>query len=194
MWGNQSCGYVLLSPPPLLPTWKVVVMSAVMVSGPFFSPVRGGRMNSRVEAVTRASSRWNVRETRSSDSRNTLSATSSLAALFLFRLNRSTIFWRRKTCGQSMAPVNAVFPRDISKLVRDKDGRKYHGKMSYHIYLFISTLPVSEEGKRVDKARHRSMRSFHEIYWSSCAERTTANVVEGWSQRRNKLRKSLHIK
>ena len=38
-------------------TWKVVVISGVMVSVPPFSVVCGGRMNSLVEAVTLLSSK-----------------------------------------------------------------------------------------------------------------------------------------
>lgn len=77
----------------LLPTWKDVVISGVMVSVPPFSAVCGGRMNSLVDAVTLLSSRWKVRLIRSSEIRNTRSATSSWASLAVLRWNLSTIFW-----------------------------------------------------------------------------------------------------
>lgn len=74
-------------------TWKVVVISGVIVSVPPFSVGWGGRMNSLVDAVTLWSSKWNVKLILSSDTRNTLSAMSSLASLDLLRWNLSTIFW-----------------------------------------------------------------------------------------------------
>lgn len=74
------------------PTWKVVVISGVIVRVPPFSVVCGGRMNSLVDAVTLLSSKWNVKFILSSETRKTLSATSSFASLDLLRWNLSTIF------------------------------------------------------------------------------------------------------
>lgn len=76
-------------------TWNVVVISGVIVRVPPFSVVCGGRINSLVEAVTLLPSKWNVKFILSSETRKTLSATSSFASLDLLRWNLSTIFcWK----------------------------------------------------------------------------------------------------
>lgn len=72
-----------------------MVISGVIVRVPPFSVVCGGRINSLVEAVTLLSSKWNVKFILSSETRKTLSATSSFASLDLLRWNLSTIFcWK----------------------------------------------------------------------------------------------------